>query len=76
MSDKKAQYARILEKREQDAYTIMIEAEKHYRQATTNYNIARMDRIVNQWEEEEQEEGMEQSGIYTEQENDGTRNTL
>ena len=71
-----AQYEQILLKREEDTRTILTEAEKHYRQAQANYETAKRERAA--WNNgiEERMKGMEQSGIYTEQENDGTRDTL
>lgn len=71
-----AQYEQILLKREEDTRTILTEAEKHYRQAQANYENAKRERAAWMESTEELMKGMEQSGIYTEQENDGTRDTL
>ena len=69
-------YDQILAQREKDDYIIMTEAEKHYRQSVANYEATRRERAAWNSGLEERMKGMEQSGIYTEQENDGTRNTL
>ena len=71
-----AQYEQILLNREKEAEIIFIEAQKHCRQAEANYETAKRERAA--WNNgiEERMKGMGQSGIYTEQENNGTRHTL
>lgn len=71
-----AQYEQLLQNREKETAIILTEAEKHYRQAQANYEAAKRERAAWMESTEELMKGMEQSGIYTKQENDGTRDTL
>lgn len=69
-------YRRILAQKKEEKRIIMVEAEKHYRQAVANY------RAIEREEEsycegiEEKLKGMEQSGIYTAQKDNGTWDTV
>ena len=71
-----AHYEQLLLNREKETEIILTEAEKHYRQAQANYEAAKRERAA--WNNgiEERMKGMNVNGIYTEQENDGTRHTL
>lgn len=71
-----ALYEKLLADKEKEAETVLIEAEKMYKQAKANYEAAKRDRYM--WNQgiEEKLKGMEQSGIYTAQRNDESRNII
>ena len=71
-----ALYNKLLAEKEQETETILIEAEKMYKQAKANYEAAKRDRSM--WNEgiEERLKGMEQSGLYTAQKDNGTRDII
>ena len=70
------EYDQMMEKREQDEFIIMTEAEKHYRQAVANYEATKRERQSFSQGIEEKLKGMEQSGLYTAQKDHGTWNTI
>ena len=65
MTNNWAEYDRLLLNREKETEIILVEAEKHYRQALANYETAKRERAA--WTEglEEHMKGMEQNARKT-----------
>ena len=69
-------YLRILAEKKENNRVIMVEAEKHYRQAVANYRAIEREEESYRKGIEERLKGMEQSGLYTAQGNDESRNII
>ena len=69
-------YSRILAQKKEDKRIIMVEAEKHYRQAVANFKAIEREEESYSVGIEEKLKGMEQSGLYTAQKDNGTWNTI
>ena len=70
------EYDRMIEQREKEDFIIMREAEKHFRQSVANYEATKRERQAFSQGIEEKLKGMEQSGLYTAQKDNGTWNTI
>ena len=69
-------YSRILAQKKEDKRIIMVEAEKHYRQAVANFKAIEREEESYSVGIEEKLRGMEQSGLYTAQKDNGTWNPI
>ena len=69
-------YLRILAEKKENNRVIMVEAEKHYRQAVANYRAIEREEESYRQAIEERLKGMEQSGLYTAQKDHGTRDII
>ena len=69
-------YLRILAEKKENNRVIMVEAEKHYRQAVANYRAIEREEESYRQGIEERLKGMEQIGLYTAQKDHGTRDFI